>query len=294
MLGAAAALILGLWWPVAAPNGAHIAFTKVYDQHMALYVLDARTHRAVRVGTSAGQLSPTWSPNGTELAYASGGVLYVVNADGRAKHRYLAPTKSFAPAWRPGGRQLAYLTTRGAQNTDLWVGRALWARNAIGRPAWSPDGSMLAFQRDDGVYVATGPGAERRVAPIANPGQPVWSPNGKWIAYTAGRELLVVAADGAAPPRRLASNLRNPGTPGWSPNSLEVAVSRAGGVWVAGLEGSGHPVDQRARVFGVGTSWDGDDLLISASAARCSLRTTIVLVRANGTASALAGSCGAA
>jgi Tol biopolymer transport system component len=291
MLAAAAALVLGFWWPVAAPGGAHVAFTKVYEQHMELYVLDARTNRTVRVGTSAGQLSPTWSPNGTELAYAAGGVLYVVNADGRAKHRYLAPTKSFAPAWRPGGTALAYLTAHGAQNTDLWVGPALWARNAIGRPAWSPGGTMLAFQRDDGIYVATGPAAERRVASIANPGQPAWSPNGKWIAYTAGHELFVVTADGIAPPRRLASNLHDPGTPSWSPNSLEVAVSRAGGVWVANLEGGGHPADQRARVFGVGTSWDGVDLLISASAPRCSARTAIVLIRPNGTTSALAGSC---
>ena len=291
MLAAAAVLVLGLWWPVAAPNGAHVAFTQVYEQHMELDVLDVRSHRILHLGTNAGQLFPTWSRDGSHLAYASGGVLYVAAANGSGKHRYLAPTKSFAPAWRPGGTQLAYLTTHGARNTDLWVGNALWARDAIGRPAWSPDGSTLAFQRDDGIYATTGPGAERRVASIANPGQPAWSPDGKWIAYTVGHELFVVAADGVAPPRRLASNLHDPGTPSWSRESLEVAVSRAGGVWVANLQGGGHPVDQRAQVFGVGTSWDGVDLLISASAPRCSARTAIVLVRPNGTTSALAGSC---
>jgi Tol biopolymer transport system component len=288
---AAAAVAIGLWWPVAAPGGAHIAFTKVYSQRMELDVLDMKTQRTVQIGTSPGQLSPTWSPSGDRLAYAAGGVLYVVSPNGSGKHRYLAPAKSFAPAWRPGSTQLAYLTTHGARNTDLWVGGALWARDAIGRPAWSTDGTMLAFQRDDGVYVATGAGAVKRIASIANPGQPAWSPDGKTIAYTAGDALFVVAADGSSPPRRIASNLRNPGPPSWSPSGRQIAVSRAGGVWVANLQGGGYPVDQSAHALGVGTSWDGADLLISASAPRCSARTSIVRVRPSGAATALAGTC---
>jgi hypothetical protein len=283
----AAAVSLGLWWPVAAPGGAHVAYTKVFSQHMELDVVDVRSHRSVRVGTNAGQLAPTWSPDGSKLAYSSGGVLYVVSANGSGKRRYLAPRRSFAPAWRPGGTQLAYLTTHGASNTDLWVGSALWARDAIGYPAWSPDGASLAFQRDDGVYVATGPAAETRVVSVANPNQPAWSPDGTTIAYTVGHQLFVVAADGSIPPRRLASNLLNPGPPSWSPDGRAIAVSRAGGVWVANLQGGGYGVDRSARAFGVGTSWIGRTVLISASARGCAARTSIVAVRPSGSAACL-------
>ena len=291
MLAAAAALVLGLWWPVAAPGGAHVAFTEVYSQHMELDVVDVRSHRVVKLGANAGQLLPTWSTDGSHLAYASGGILYVAAANGSGKHRYFAPTRSFAPAWRPGGTQLAYLTTHDASNTDLWVGNALWARDAIGRPAWSPDGSAIAFQRDDGIFVATGPGSDRSVASIANPGPPAWSPDGATIAYTADGALFIVRADGSAPPRRIASNLRNPSTPSWSPDGTRLAVSRASGVWVANLRGAGHLVDQRARAFGAGTSWIGANVLISATAAGCTQRTAIVLVRPSGTAAVLPGTC---
>jgi Tol biopolymer transport system component len=289
---AAAAVSLGLWWPVAAPGGAHVAFTKVFSQHMDLDVVDVRSHRSVHVATSAGQLSPTWSPDGSKLAYASGGVLYVVSANGSGKHRYLAPRKSFAPAWRPGGTQLAYLTTHGASNTDLWVGGTLWARDAIGRPAWSPDGTSLAFQREDGIYVATGPGVDTRVASSStSPGPPAWSPDRTTIAYTVGHELFVVAADGSTARRRLASGLIDPGPPSWSTDGRTVAVSRAGGVWVANLRGGGYAADKPARTFGVGTSWSGASLLISASASGCRERVAIVLVRPGGRAGLLPGAC---
>ena len=170
------------WWPVPSPDGTHIAFTRIVSgkgTRMAVDVLDLRTKKLVTVGTSQSQLVPTWSGDSSQLAFSSGGVLRVSRPDGTGKHRYVAPMKAFAPAWRPNSTQLAYLTTHGSQNTDLWVAGALWARDVIGRPAWSPDGSAIAFQRDDGIYVAAGPGIETRLSSIANPGPPAWSSDGK-------------------------------------------------------------------------------------------------------------------
>ena len=104
------------WWPVPSPDGTHVAFTRIVSgkgTRMAVDVLDLRTKRLVTVGTSQSQLDPTWSGDSSQLAYSSGGVLRVSNADGTGKHRYVAPMKAFAPAWRPNSTQLAYLTTHG-------------------------------------------------------------------------------------------------------------------------------------------------------------------------------------
>ena len=216
------------WWPVWSPDGSHIAFTRVYPNYMELYSLDLRTLRSVRIGMNAGQLGPTWSSSSAQLAYSSGGVLWVANADGSAKHRYLAPTSAFAPAWQPDTTNLAYLTTHGAQNTDLWVAGKLWARNAIGAPAWSPDGKQLAFQRNDGLYVTDGTTGERRLVSVDNPGAPVWSHDGSRIAYITHGSVFVVDAAGGTPSLKVAHVPGTSRAPSWSQSDVRVS---AGGAW---------------------------------------------------------------
>ncbi|MGB4989174.1 MAG: S9 family peptidase [Pyrinomonadaceae bacterium] len=95
-------------------------------------------------------------------------------------------------------------------------------------PAWSPDGSKLAFTSNRNsdpdrepsfqLYVAEAkPGAvEKAVTPVANRagrGSPEWSPDGKWLAFLETDEknidaysmqhLTLVPADGRSAPARL-------------------------------------------------------------------------------------------
>jgi dipeptidyl aminopeptidase/acylaminoacyl peptidase len=282
------------WWPVASPDGSHAAFTRVFPNRMELYSLDLRTHRSRHIASNAFQLAPSWSSDGKQLAYAAGGVLWLVNADGSGKRRYVAPTNAFAPAWRPDGAQLAYLTTHGARNTDLWVGGKLWATNVIGRPAWSPDGTALAFQRDDGIYIARASGVESRVASIANPGAPVWSHDGTRIAFSAASGVFVVPANGSSTPKAVASALRSAGTPSWAPGDGRLAVPFQRGVDVVRADGSGPASGTLVRAAaGPGVAYRPGTFALLASGARAVCPGHVAIASfAFGRPQILTGGCG--
>jgi len=281
------------WWPVWAPDGGHLAFTRVYANHMELFTFDTRTRRVVEIGSNEGRLAPSWSSDGTRLAYSSGGVLWIADADGGSKHRYAAPTSAFSPAWQPGTTSLAYLTTHRAQNTDLWVAGRLWAKNAIGNPAWSPDGRQLAFQRDDGLYVADGPGSERRVVSVESPGAPAWSHDGNRLAYGA-REALWTVAVAAGTPVGMTTSSSRPAieTPSWSFDDTRIAFSWARGVFVSRGSG-GYAEDLHEPVVGAGAAFAPKSYVVAYSASRpaCPGHVGIHRRGVDGFSPALTGSC---
>jgi Tol biopolymer transport system component len=266
------------WWPVPSPDGTRVAFTRVVvgpGTHMTVEVVNLKTKRVSVIASSQSQLNPTWSQNGSQLAYSLGGVLWISNPTGTVKHRYVAPTKALAPAWRPNSTQLAYITTHGAQNTDLWVAGALWARNVIGRPAWSPDGSAIAYQRDNGIYVASGPGVETQVASIDNPGPPSWSADGKTIAYGAGKAMYTVPADASAPPTLVARGLGEVGKPGWRFDGARLAAAYRVGVALVSLPGG--PATKVPGASGPDAAYlpGSTALLVTASVKGCGGRAGI-------------------
>jgi hypothetical protein len=240
------------WWPVASPDGTHVAFTRVYPNHMELWTVDLGTRRIARIGTAAGQLFPTWLSSG-ELAYASGGVLWVADPSGTRKHRYHAPTGASAPAARPGSTQLAYVL-RG----DLRVDREVWAHAAIGHPAWSPSGTDLAFRRDDGIYVSTGPGVVHKIFGAANPGDPVWSHDGSRLAFAVGPTVWV-AGKAVVPAYAAARDRPDVSSVAWSPDGRRLAFSWRGGVDEISLPTRAEHVASSA---GVGVGYTSQGMLV--------------------------------
>jgi hypothetical protein len=61
---------------------------------------------AVRQGLGA----PTWSPDGTKLAFTSDSGLYAVNADGGSLQRVAAIQPIGVPSWSPDSSRIAYAT----------------------------------------------------------------------------------------------------------------------------------------------------------------------------------------
>ncbi|GAB2458598.1 serine hydrolase [Nocardioides hungaricus] len=103
------------------------------------------------------------------------------------------------PALSPDGSRVVYVLRTLDEEDDRNVDR-LWTVPATGgtprrltsgttdtAPAWSPDGTRLAFLRDGQVHVLAADGGEpERVTDLAlGAGAPVWCPDGARLAFTA-------------------------------------------------------------------------------------------------------------
>jgi dipeptidyl aminopeptidase/acylaminoacyl peptidase len=106
----------------------------------------------------------------------------------------------------------------------------------VGRPAWSPDFTKIAFRRDDGIYIAAGPGGGSLLVGGANPGDPVWSPDGSRVAFTLGDEIWV-ASRGLVPAHAIARAKPAATTPSWLPDGSAVVYTWRGGLTRTSLSG---------------------------------------------------------
>jgi TolB protein len=129
--------------------------------------------------------------------------LWVADADGyNGQSMMRSPEPILSPSWSPDGRQLAYasLEERGHQVVfvqDVASGqreKAAAYQGINGAPAWSPDGRSLAVSLSkDGnaeIYVIDLAGkkkARRLTRHWAIDTEPVWTPDGKFIVFTSDR-----------------------------------------------------------------------------------------------------------
>ncbi len=148
-------------------------------------------------------ISPSWSPNGAQLAYVSfesrKPVVYVHDVLS-GKRRLLANFRgsNSAPAWSPDGRSLAVTLSRdgGSQLFMIDAGggepRRLAQSNSIDtEPVFSADGKFIYFVSDRGggpqIYrmVSTGGSAERVTFNGSYNISPTLSPDGRWLAFVS-------------------------------------------------------------------------------------------------------------
>lgn len=158
--------------------------------------------------------------------------------------------------------------------------KSKWDESSV---SWSPDGSMIAFMsnhaddpdRDPAaqLYVAEAkPGVTERLLTTpdnrASRSRPEWSPDGKWIAFLESDEkkygaysmehLLIVAADGSAPPKRVAASEaldRGVSQPRWSDDGKNIYAVVTDDMSVYGARipvgaGSAVPITDKPIVLG--------------------------------------------
>jgi Tol biopolymer transport system component len=158
---------------------------------------------------------PRWSLDGSKLLFqryeansdlATLGV-YLASSDGTGVRQLVRATlwgsPRAPPAWSPTGRTILYgVGMVGAARLHLLsVDDRRRRFLAVGvAPAWSHDGSQIAFTRISGIWVISSRGGPpRRIAAASLRHTlpfPAWSPAGKRLAYNSGNQLHVARIDG--------------------------------------------------------------------------------------------------
>ncbi len=136
-------------------------------------------------------------------------------------------------------------------------------------PAWSHDGTKLAFESDRGhtgdgdIYVMNydGSGVRQLTNDASNDRQPSWSPDGRKIAfYRDGGIWVMSSADGSGQ-----TSLTPTGAhPSWSPDGSKfVFAGPSGHIWVMNADGSGLTPLTSAPGFDDTPVWSPDSRRIA-------------------------------
>jgi len=181
-----------------------IAYVTKTAQRFNLWVADSDGEGAQSALTSPEPIiSPSWSPNGSQLAYVSfesrKPVIYSHDV-ATGKRRLLANFRgsNSAPAWSPDGKQLVATLSRDGGSQIYAIGlnggdpkRLTQSSSIDTEPAYSPDGRYIYFVSDRGgapqIYrMSPGGGNPERVTFTGSYNiSPAISPDGRWLAYVS-------------------------------------------------------------------------------------------------------------
>lgn len=191
-------------------------------------------------GTGSG---PKWSPDGTRIAFADEGDVWVMAQDGTSLTQLtsIGASRIGEPVWSPDGSKIAAIIELELHVVDVSSGGSTAIASSHGGwfsdfspPSWSKKGTEIAAVIEShgagphDVYVVAADGSSQ--TNITNDGMsehPAWAPNGTEIAFrtsSLGSSIQAVRPDGSK--RRVIADLPTGDFwPQWSPNGSSLLFS---------------------------------------------------------------------
>lgn len=257
-----AAAVRGAVW---SPDGSKVAYNYEAGGSSGVYVVNADGSSATPTTISAistQATDPTFSPDGTKIAYSIGQQVYIENADGSsAAPQTLTNGQCHSPKWSPDGTRIACDYPKPFSQVDVHIVNVdgtgtpvvLTSTAQFSFAAWSPDGTRIAYRdtHDGGVgyyRVANADGTGDHALPMPaslNENAPAsWSPDGSRLTFSAfyfgdgstqaddTTEVYVTNSDGSGATTAITSG----GV------SLPVNAGNADAVWKPGAKAVSPPV----------------------------------------------------
>lgn len=271
-----------------------IDFTAYLELHRDPYTRKTYDFDAQGSKVPLGIRSPEISPDGKQVVFSALGDIWIQEIGADARKITDDSFVDLDPTWSPDGTQIAFVSDRRG-TMDLWVHRLetgverrlTRGKDGIIYPSWSPDGEKIAYYNVSRMNFI-GP-TDLQVVYLNNvrvrtlkegmfgPGAPTWSPNSESLVFSQlkpssarfregkNQATLISLETKAERAIQLADGkplgTRGNNGPVWSPDGKHLAFIQEGQLWTQQVDTLGNPIGKPLRIteeLADSPSWSGD------------------------------------